>query len=61
MVKNPSANSRDAGHTSSVPESGRSFGGGNGNSCQYSYWKISWTEDPGGLPSQDCKELETSE
>ena len=33
MVKNPPAN---AGNAGSIPESGRSFGGGNGNPLQYS-------------------------
>ena len=33
MVKNPPANAGDAG---SIPELGRSFGGGNGNPLQYS-------------------------
>ena len=33
MVRNPSAN---AGHAGSIPESGRSPGGGNGNRLQYS-------------------------
>ena len=32
MVKNPSANARDSG---SIPGSGRSPGGGNGNPLQY--------------------------
>ena len=36
MVKNPPAN---AGEVGSVPRSGRSPGGGNGNSLQYSYLK----------------------
>ena len=34
VVKNPPAN---AGDMSSIPEWGRSFGGGNGNLLQYSY------------------------
>ena len=33
MVKNPTANARDAG---SIPRSGRSSGGENGNPLQYS-------------------------
>ena len=24
-------------------------------------WRISWTEEPGGLQSIDCKELDTAE
>ena len=35
-VKNPCANARDIRDTSSIPRSGRSPGGGHGNSLQYS-------------------------
>ena len=48
MVKNPPANVGDVG---SIPGSGRSPGGGNGNSLQYSYWEIPWTAESGGLQS----------
>ena len=41
MVKNLPANARDVRDPGSVPESGRSPGGGNGNPLQYS-----WLEDP---------------
>ena len=36
MVENLPANAGDTGDTSSIPESGRSPGGGNGNPLQYS-------------------------
>ena len=36
VVKNPSANAGDAGDMDSIPGSGRSLGGGNGNPIQYS-------------------------
>ena len=36
VVKNPPANSGDAGDPGSVPQLGRSPGGGNGKSLQYS-------------------------
>ena len=36
---------RDAGL---IPESGRSPGGGHGNTFQYSACRIPWTEEPGG-------------
>ena len=36
MVKNPPANAGDVGDTDSIPGSGRSPGGGNGNPVQYS-------------------------
>ena len=36
MVKNPSANAGDIRDPGSIPESGRSLGGGHGNPLQYS-------------------------
>ena len=36
QVKNPPANARGAGEESSITQSGRSLGGGNGNLLQYS-------------------------
>jgi len=36
VVKNQPTKAGDAGETGSIPESGRSPGGGNGNSLQYS-------------------------
>ena len=46
MVKNPPAN---AGDMESIPGSGRSFGGGNGNPSSILSWNISRTEETGGL------------
>ena len=46
VVKNPTRSAGDAG---SIPGSGRSPGGGNGNPLQYFCWRIPWTEEPGGL------------
>ena len=37
VVKNSLANTGDTGDSVSIPGSGRSPGGGNGNSLQYSY------------------------
>ena len=37
MVKNPAANAGDIRVAGSIPGSGRSPGGGNGNQLQYSY------------------------
>ena len=37
VVKNPPTNARDAKDKGSIPGSGRSSGGGNGNPLQYSY------------------------
>ena len=41
----------DAGDAGSVPGSGKSPGGGNGNLLRILAWKIPWTEEPGGLQS----------
>ena len=46
--KAPACNAGDPG---SIPGSGRSPGGGNGNPLQYSCLEISWAEKPGGLQS----------
>ena len=46
VVKNPPAN---AGDTSSIPGSGRSSGGRNGNPLQYSCLENPWTEELGRL------------
>ena len=46
-MKNPPANAGDIRDTGSIPGSGGPPGGGTGS--QYSFWKIPWTEDPGGL------------
>ena len=48
MVKNLPANARDTGELGLIPRSGRSPGGGSGNSLQYSCWKLPGTEEPGG-------------
>ena len=45
---------RDAG---SIPGSGRSPGGGPGNPLQYLAWRISWTEEPGGLLSMGSQRV----
>ena len=48
----------NAGEMGSIPGSGRSPGGGNGNPLQRSYWKtISWIEEPGGLQSMGSQRL----
>ena len=46
VVKNPSANSGDAGDSGSIPGSGKSPGGGYSNPLQYSCLRIPWTEEP---------------
>ena len=48
-VKDSPASVRDS---DSIPEVGRSPGGGNGHPLQYILvWNIPWTEEPGGLQS----------
>ena len=41
----------------SIPGLGRSPGEGNGNPLQYLAWKISWTEEPGGLQSMGSQRV----
>ena len=43
----------------SIPESGRSLGGGNGNSLQYSCLEITWTEESAGLKSMGSQKSQT--
>ena len=50
VVKNPPANAGDLRDIGSIPGSGRSLGGGNGNLLQYSCLENS-IEEPGGLQS----------
>ena len=61
MVKNPPTNSGDLRDMGSIPGSGRSPGGGPGNSLQYSCWRILRTEEPGGLQSMGHKESHMTE
>ena len=61
MVKNPPANAGDAGEVGSIPELGRSPGGGIGNLLQYSCLENSmdrgdWQDSP-----QGCKESDMTE
>ena len=49
VVKNLPTNSRDARGMGSVPGSGRSSGGGDGNRSSILAWEISRTEELGGL------------
>ena len=62
VVKNLPGNAEDTGDSGSIPGSGRSPGGGNGNSLQYSCLEKShgWRSLEGYSPS-GCKELDTTE
>ena len=46
VVKKPAAHEGDIRDAISIPGSGRSPGGGNGNPLQYSYPENPWTEEP---------------
>ena len=52
VVKNLPAKAADEG---SIPGSGRSPGGGNGNPLQYLAGEIPWTEEPEGLQSMELQ------
>ena len=55
-------NAGDKGEMDSIPELRRSPEEGNGNPFQYSCLKkIPWTEEPGGIHPQGCKESCTTE
>ena len=57
-VKNPPANAGDSRDMGSVPGSGRSSGGGNGNLLQYSFLKKSHGQRSlVGYSPWDCKRL----
>ena len=58
MVKNLPANVGDMG---SIPGSGRFPGEGNDSPLQHSCWQIPRTEEPGGLQSMGCKQLDMTE
>ena len=49
------------GELGSIPGSGRSPGEGNGYRFHILAWRISWTEEPGGLLSMGCKEFDPTE
>ena len=58
MVKNPPAIAGDLRDSGSIPGSGRSPGGGNGSSLQYSCLENPMdTEEPGGLQSMGSQRV----
>ena len=61
MVKNPPANAGDVRDVGSVPGSGRSPGGGNGNPLQYSSRRIPLTEEARGPQATESQESDTTE
>jgi len=50
-VKNLPVNARGIGDLGSIPELGRSPGGGHGNPSSIFAWRIPWREEPGKLQS----------
>ena len=61
MVKNLPANTGDIRDTGSVAELGRSPGEGNGTCSSILAWRISWTEEPGGLQSMGSQRADVTE
>ena len=60
VVKNLPANAGDARHMGSIPGTGRSPGGRNGNPSIMLAWEIPWTENPGGLQSMGLRRVRHS-
>ena len=55
--KESACSAGETGDGDSIPGSGRSPGGGNGNPLQYSCLWIPWTEEPGGLQSSGLQRV----
>ena len=51
VVKNLPASAKDIRDAGLIPGSGRSSGGGHGNSLRIHAWRTPWTGEPGGLQS----------
>ena len=60
VVKNPPANAGDSGDRNSIPGSGRSPGGGNGNPLQYSCLENSMDGGTWWPPVRGVAELDTT-
>ena len=61
LLKNPPANAGDIRGVGLIAGSGRSPAGGHATHSSVLAWRIPWTEEPGGLQSVGCRELETTE
>ena len=57
VVKNPSANAGEIRDLGSIPELGRSSGGGLGNPLQYPCLENPRTQEPGGLQSKGLQRV----
>ena len=56
--KESACNAGDTGDTGLTPGSGRPPGEGQDNPLQHSFWRIPWTEKPGGLQSLGLQRVE---
>ena len=61
VAKNLSANAGDIRDVGSIPGSGRFPGGGHATHSSILAGRTPWTEEPGGLQSLGCTELDTTE
>ena len=59
--KESARNVGDSGDVGSISGSGRSPEREHGSPLQYSYQRIPWTEEPGGLQTMCCRELDATE
>ena len=57
VVKNPPANAGDIRDSGAIPELGKSPGGGHSNHSSILDWRITWTEEPGGLRSSGSQRV----
>ena len=57
MVKNPLANAGDAGNVGSIPVWEDPLEEEMATHCSILAWKISWTEEPGGLQSMGSQKV----
>ena len=61
VVKNSPANAGDRRDCGLIPGLGRSPGGGHGNPLQYSCLENPMAEEPSGLQSKSCTELDMTD
>jgi len=57
VVKNPLANAGDAGNVGSIPVWEDPLEEEMATHCSILAWKISWTEEPGGLQSMGSQKV----
>ena len=60
VVKNPPANAEDVRNVGSVPELGRSPGGGHATHSSTLAWRMPWTEEAGRLQSVGSQRVRQS-